>query len=115
MRKYIKTIAIFWDTAIAVQLEYQINFFIALLAMVGTLLGSVFTLSLFYSQGDLLGGWTWEQALVVQGIYTLLDGITNTWLRPNLTEIVNHVREGTLDFILLKPIDSQFWVSLRNV
>ena len=115
MRRYIKTLGIFWNTAIAVQLEYQINFFITSMAMIGTLVGSVFTLSLFYSQGNLLGGWTWEQALVIQGVYTLLDGVTNTWLRPNLTEIVNHVREGTLDFVLLKPIDSQFWVSLRTL
>jgi ABC-2 type transport system permease protein len=26
---------------------------------------------------------------------------------------VNHVRTGSLDFVLLKPIDSQFWLSAR--
>jgi len=51
----------------------------------------------------------------VQGIYTLLDGVATTWLRPNLGAIVTHVREGTLDFVLLKPIDSQFWLSLRTL
>jgi ABC-2 type transport system permease protein len=30
---------------------------------------------------------------------------------PNLNRIVKHVQEGTLDFILLKPINSQFWLS----
>ena len=115
MNRYIKTLRIFWSTALAVQLEYQINFAIELIAMVGTLVGSLFILSLFFSQGNTLGSWSWEEALVVQGIYTLLDGFTNTWLRPNLSEIVNYVREGTLDFVLLKPIDSQFWLSFRTI
>ena len=41
--------------------------------------------------------------------------MASTWLRPNLSSIVTHVREGTLDFVLLKPIDSQFWLSLRTI
>ena len=44
-----------------------------------------------------------------------MNGITNTWFNPNLTEIVKHIREGTLDFVLLKPIDSQFFISLKKI
>jgi len=111
----------FWGTALAGQLEYQLNGVLELLAAVANLVGSVFILSLFFSPGagvaggGQLGGWTWQEALVVQGIYTLLDGVASTWLRPNLGAIVTHVREGTLDFVLLKPIDSQFWLSLRTL
>lgn len=115
MKRYINTLQTFWKTAIATQLEYQVNFIIELLAMIGTFIGSIFILSLFFNHGNNLGGWTWEEALIVQGIYTFLDGITNSWLRPNLREIVNYVREGTLDFVLLKPINSQFWVSCRTI
>jgi hypothetical protein len=45
----------------------------------------------------------------------MLDGLATTLLRPNLSTIVAHVREGTLDFVLLKPIDSQFWLSTRTL
>tara|TARA_B100000214_G_scaffold368799_1_gene340878 strand:+ start:150 stop:938 length:789 start_codon:yes stop_codon:yes gene_type:complete len=114
MDRYLKTIRLFWFTAFASQLEYQLNFLIELLAMLGTLLGSVFILSLFFSGGRQLGDWSWESALVIQGVYTFLDGLTNALLRPNLTEIVNYVREGTLDYVLLKPIDSQFWLSVKK-
>ncbi len=113
MGRYLLSLKRFWATALAGQLEYQANMLIDFLAMVGSLAGSIFVLSLFFGQGRELGGWSWEAALVVQGIYTFLDGVSSTWLRPNLSAIVTHVREGTLDFVLLKPIDSQFWVSLR--
>ena len=113
MGRYLLSLQRFWGTALAGQLEYQVNMLIDLVAMVGSLAGSIFVLSVFFGQGRELGGWSWEAALVVQGIYTFLDGVSSTWLRPNLGAIVTHVREGTLDFVLLKPIDSQFWVSLR--
>ena len=115
LQRYVLTLRRFWGTALAGQLEYQLNVVIELLAAVLNLAGSVFILLLFFGVHRSLGGWSWQQALVVQGVYTLLDGVASTWLRPNLGAIVTHVREGTLDFVLLKPIDSQFWLSLRNL
>jgi ABC-2 type transport system permease protein len=115
MRRYWLTLRRFWGTAVAVQLEYQANVLIELLAVAMSLSGSLFLLSLFYGPDQTLGGWSWAQALMVQGLYTVFDGMATTWLRPNLGAIVTHVREGTLDFVLLKPIDSQFWLSMRTL
>ncbi len=113
--RYLITLRRFWGTALATQLEYQLNAGIELLAMAGNLAGSLMVLWLFERQGVALGGWSWHAVLVVLGAYTCLDGLTSTLLRPNLSRIVNHVQEGTLDFVLLKPIDSQFWLSLRTL
>jgi ABC-2 type transport system permease protein len=44
-----------------------------------------------------------------------LQGFSATFLAPNLNRIVRHVQEGTLDFVLLKPIHSQFWLSLHTL
>ena len=115
MGRYWRTLRRFWSTALAVQLEYQANVLIELLAVAMSLSGSLFLLSLFYGPDQTLGGWSWAQALMVQGLYTVFDGMASTWLRPNLGAIVTHVREGTLDFVLLKPVDSQFWLSLRTL
>jgi len=32
----------------------------------------------------------------------------------SLNEIPQHVRLGTLDFIITKPVDTQFWISIRK-
>jgi ABC-2 type transport system permease protein len=114
MGRHLRTLACFWATALAAELEYGANAAIELIAMAGNLAGSLFVLSLFFGPGRSLGGWSWEAALVVLGVYTLLDGVASTLLRPNLGTIVTHVQNGTLDFVLLKPIDSQFWLSLRT-
>lgn len=113
--RYLLTLRRLWGTSLAMQFEYQANLVLEVVAAIANLLGSLLLLSLFYGEGRALGGWSWPQALVVLGVYTLLEGITSTWLRPNLSTIVGHVQQGTLDFVLLKPIDSQFWLSTTRI
>ncbi|MEH1940703.1 MAG: ABC transporter permease [Nostoc sp.] len=115
MQRYLKVLRLFWGAAIASELEYRVNFFIATLSSLGNLAGSLFGLFLFYRTGYTFSGWSWEAALVVLGIFTLLQGFSATFLASNLNRIVRHVQEGTLDFILLKPIRSQFWLSTHTL
>lgn len=115
MKRYLLLLRLFWSTAIAAELEYRLNFVIATLTSLGNLIGSLFGLFLFYRTGYTFEGWNWEQALVILGIFTLLQGFSTTFLVPNLNRIVDQVQQGTLDFVLLKPISSQFWLSSRTV
>ena len=114
-KKYLKIYTKFLHTSLASELEYKTNILIDLITAILSLIGSIFLLSIFFQNNSSIGGWQFEQALIIQGIYTILNGITNTWFNPNLTEIVKYVREGSLDFVLLKPIDSQFFISLKKI
>ncbi|MBD2178918.1 ABC-2 family transporter protein [Pseudanabaena sp. FACHB-1998] len=115
MSRYLKTLRLFWAAAIAAELEYRINFAIAALSSIFNLVGSLFGLFLFYRNGYNFAGWRWEEAIIVLGIFTILEGFSATFLAPNLSKIVDHVQNGTLDFVLLKPISSQFWLSARVI
>ena len=114
MQRYLKVLRLFWTAAIAAEMEYRINFIIAAFSSLGNLVGSIFGLFLFYRTGYTFTGWSWEAALVVLGVFTLLQGFSATFLSPNLNRIVRHVQEGTLDFVLLKPVRSQFWLSCHT-
>jgi ABC-2 type transport system permease protein len=115
MKRYLKVLLIFWKTSIAAELEYRLNFVIASLSSIANLGGSIFGLFLFYRTGYNFEGWNWQEAMLVLGLFTLLQGFSATFLVPNLNRIVDQVQQGTLDFVLLKPIDSQFWVSTRSI
>ncbi len=112
--RYARLLHRFWSAAIAVEMEYRANFVVACLTSAFTLGSALLTLALVYQHGYEMGGWGWEQALIVVGLYTVLDGIQATVFAPNRTRVTELVREGTLDFVLLKPVDSQFWLSLRT-
>ncbi len=115
MNRYFDVLKLLWGAAIAAELEYRINFILAALTSLGNLSGSIFGLFLFYRTGYTFQGWRWEEALIVLGIFTLLQGFSSTFLAPNLNRIVDHVQKGTLDFVLLKPISSQFWLSTHTL
>ncbi len=115
MKRHFKLIRLFWSTTIAAALEYRLNFVFAAISSLGGLIGSLFGLSLFYRNSYQFAGWNWEQSLLLVGIFTLLEGIATTFLAGSLGKIYKHVEQGTLDFILLKPVSSQFWLSTHSL
>lgn len=115
LRRYFTLLRMFASTSLSAEMEYRANFTFSVLSSAMNLGASVFTVRLFFSHGASLGGWSWPAALVVLGAFTVLSGISQSLLQPNLNKLVEHVREGTLDFVLLKPLDAQLWLSARRV
>ncbi len=64
-----------------------------------------------YRGRESIAGWTFAEALVVVGFFTLLQAVLEGAINPSLLAVVEHIRKGTLDFVLLKPADAQFLVS----
>lgn len=114
MNRYFSILTLFWSTSLAGELEYRANFVLACVTSIGNLAGSIFAVWIFYDKLALLGGYNFDEAMIILGFFIFLDGVANTVMRQNLSRIVQHVRMGTLDFILLKPLDTQFWLSSRN-
>jgi ABC-2 type transport system permease protein len=113
LETYLRVLSRFWSTSIAAEMEYRANFLLASFSSLGHLAGNLFGLFLFYRGGYRFAGWSWEEALLLVGIFTLMQGFSSTLFDPNLNRIVQQVQQGTLDFVLLKPISSQFWLSTR--
>lgn len=115
MRRYLTLLFLFWESSIAAVMAYRTNFLVSTLVTLLSMIGNLFGLSLFYRGPTQLGGWSYDEALLVLGCFTMLNGFSSTILIPNLSRIVRHVERGTLDFVLLRPVDSQFSVSLSTV
>ncbi len=115
MTRYWRLISIFMGASLSAQLEYRVNFVINLVETILRVLGSLLGLIILLGENKSLGGWSFHEAAVVLGVFTLFDGLIGLALAPNLNRIAEGVRTGTMDFTLLKPIDSQFLVSFRNI
>lgn len=81
----------------------------ALLAVLG-MFGRVIPLFVALHGRPPLGGWTFDSALVVVGFFTVIKGVLDGAVNPSLVAVVEHIRNGTLDFLLIKPKDAQFLV-----
>ncbi len=115
IKRHLRLARIFASTSISAQLEYRMNFVVNLAGSLLTAGGALFGLLVLYSDGQPLGGWTYREAMVVVGLYMLVQGFIGAFLTPNLNQLGEAVRTGTLDFTLLKPVDAQFYVSTHNV
>lgn len=60
-------------------------------------------------------GWGKYEFFVFLGTTWIVNSIVQTFFMPNLDEFSELIRTGGLDFVLLKPIDSQFLISLRKI
>lgn len=109
-----RILARFWSASLKAEMEYRLNFVTATLNTLGYVAGTIFTLSVMSRGGRALGGWPLDEALIVVAFFTLLTGVTDTILSPNLSKIVMHAQNGTLDFVLLLPLDAQLYLSLRH-
>src|SRR3954469_25420549 len=92
-------------------MQYRADFLIdGFLTLAWTAMGLLPLYVAFHGRAP-VGGWTYEGALVVIGCFTLLKGVLDGAVNPSLAAVVDHIRKGTLDFVLIKPADAQFLVS----
>ena len=111
MNRYLKLLAVQLRTSLLLSMQYRSDFFIdGFIEVFWTLTQLVPLLVIFHSRRS-IAGWTFGEALLVTGWFTLLQGVLEGAINPSLTSVVEHIRKGTLDFILLKPADAQFMVS----
>jgi ABC-2 type transport system permease protein len=112
--KYLRLFGLFVKTSIMTGLEYRANFIGALFMTVFEVLWSAASVLLFYEFTDSLGGWSFHESLVVVGLLFMSFGFLDTVIWQNVVNLGQHIRKGTMDFILTKPINSQFHATLQQ-
>jgi ABC-2 type transport system permease protein len=111
--RYLRLLTLFFKASFLVELEYRANFIMRVLVGLFWVGVTILSTTVFFTHTDNIGGWDLNQVLVITGLFTLMGGVIETLLQPNVQKIIEMVRLGTLDFVLTKPVNSQFLASLR--
>lgn len=101
--------------AVMNELQYRINFVIQLFETGIALATALVVLHLVYAQTDTLGGWSHYALQSLLGIYTMLSAIVRFSIQPNIERLLMDIQKGTFDYVLVKPIDAQLQVSVREI
>jgi ABC-2 type transport system permease protein len=115
VRRYLGLLRVQLRAAMLLALQYRLDFCVqAVLALFwsGTALVPLYVL---FSKRSGVAGWSADEMLVVVGFFTLLKGFLSAVIEPSLGQAVEHIRKGTLDFLLLKPADAQFLLSTSKL
>jgi ABC-2 type transport system permease protein len=96
------------------ELQYRANFAVQVFQSTIGLITGLAVLALVFGQTTDLAGWSQAELLAVMGVHILMGGVIGCLIQPNMERLMGDVRQGTLDFILTKPEDSQVLVSVRE-
>lgn len=113
MRRTLRVYRAFFSSSLARELEFRANF----LAKVGENLVwmtfFVMIVLVIYRNTDSVAGWSRGDSFVLVATCFFIEAVHSAFFM-SLMELPEHVRKGTLDFVIVRPVDSQFWVSMRR-
>jgi ABC-2 type transport system permease protein len=115
MRHGLRVLRAFLSLGLLNFLQYRSDFAISLLNSGVGLITQVLALSVVFSATADLRGWGPYDLLVLVGIHFFLSGLIGIVMRPSMEALMEGIRLGTFDFLLIKPADSQLLASTQVV
>jgi ABC-2 type transport system permease protein len=111
MMRYFSLFATNLRTSIATAMQYRANFIIEAVLSFAWLAIALLPLIVLFEQRDSVAGWDQPSALIVMAYFMAVKAIMEGMVTPSLVSLVEKIRSGAFDYVLLKPVDSQFMVS----
>jgi ABC-2 type transport system permease protein len=115
MIRYLRMFRAFASSEFQFEMEYRGNFYLSILEMFLVIGTSIAAVLVMFQHTTTMNGWTLPQMIVLLGVYYMIQGGVNLVFSPSFERLMEHVRAGTLDFHLLKPVNVQFLVSTRHL
>ena len=112
MKRYIKIYLKLLHLSWASLIMYRANFINSIISANVWCFFNLLTVLFLTAKTSSVLGWSREELILLIGVSNIVVGIFYFLFSISLYEFANIVNLGTLDAILLKPIDSQFALSL---
>jgi ABC-type uncharacterized transport system permease subunit len=117
---YMKRIPLYWRLfwkfralQLQVMMEYRADFiFWAFVSLMWTWF-NFFFFQIIIGVNHSLAGWSLDQMYLLLGVFTMFDSFTWSFFAYNMRRYTNFIFEGSLSQFLVKPIDTQFMMTLQ--
>jgi ABC-2 type transport system permease protein len=114
MGRYWRMLGVSMRASLATAMQYRADFIVNGFISLWWMLWTIVPLLVAFSGTDSVAGWSVAEAMLVVAWFTALRGLLEGLISPALAGLVDGIRTGSLDFVLLKPADAQFLVSTRQ-
>lgn len=113
--KYIGIYKAFFKASIVADLEYRLNFVILVIGEFIWYSTQLILFEVLYRHTKIIGDWDVHQMRVFIFLVLFVDSIYMILWDPNFSVFTDNVRKGTLDLLLMKPINSMFMLSSQRI
>lgn len=115
MRHHIKLIWLFLKVSIQDDAAYRMDFIANILITLAHFATELVGLWTIFSNTRSLAGWNVMEILALLGVFRAMNGIIGLFISPNMRLIMEDIRDGKLDFTIIRPVNTQFYASFRRI
>lgn len=115
---YFQVYLIFARNSLVRDMMFRANFLIEAISSLSWAIMNVGLYWIIFEHTTSIGrdtGWGKYEFFVFMGTTWIINSLVQAFFMPNSEEFSELIRTGGLDFAMLKPIDTQFLISLRKV
>ncbi len=113
--KYLGIYQAFFKASLVADLEYRLNFVILVIGEFIWYSTQLILFEVLYRHTNIIGDWNLHQMRVFIFLVLFVDSIYMILWDPNFSSFTDNVRKGTLDLLLMKPINSMFMLSSQRL
>ena len=113
LRRYARVYGACVRNCLARELEFRSNFLFSAISTAVWAVLSIITAGLVFGNVREIRGWDMDRMFIVTGSFLVVESLMSTLFHRNMQKLSELVNKGELDFVLTKPISSQFLVSIR--
>lgn len=114
VRRYARLLGVQLRMSLLLAMQYRGDFLVEGVVSLFFTVTALVPLFVVFGEREAVAGWSFGEALIVTGFFTLLGGVLEGAINPSLGIVVDHIRKGTLDLVLMKPVDAQFLMSTQR-
>jgi len=97
------------------EFSFRSNFIINIITRAFWFVSQLLFYEIIYTNVPMVAGWTRAEYFGFMATTMLVNSMVETFFMPNCAQLSEHIRKGTLDFALVKPIDTQFLISFERI
>ena len=97
------------------ELAFRANFFAWVVVELAWFVLQLAFVGVVYQHVESVAGWSRQEMIVLVATNQLIQQIFTAFLMPGLVKLPELVRDGKLDFVLLKPAPPQFLISTSHL
>ena len=111
----LKLLSAFLKVNIQMSLAYRADTVVNILLNLMWLGWELLSLSIIFNNTETIGGWDFGQLIALLGVFRLVHTLMIALIWPNTEKFNQSIRDGSMDYTLLQPINSMFLVTFSRI
>ncbi|HEY9528549.1 MAG TPA: ABC-2 family transporter protein [Anaerolineales bacterium] len=111
----LKLLSAFLKVNIQMSLAYRADTIVNILLNLMWLGWELLSLGIIFSNTDTIGGWDFGELIGLLGVFRLIHTLMIALIWPNTEKFNQSIRDGSMDYTLLQPINSMFLVTFSRI